>query len=85
MTRTVLQVIRTAGTPTEVGYALLTLSHRPEVLSHGATTQDADGNALDTAILIEADDDGGNGARRYCVRLAGPLDALSSAVEGDQI
>lgn len=83
MARTVLEIIRTAGTSQEVAYALLTLSHRPEIIQHGAIVRDAGGSPLDTLVLVENDDNGGDGARRYSIRCASPDDALSMASAGD--
>lgn len=85
MARTVLEVIRTSGTSQEVAYGILTLSHRPEIIQHGAAVRDAGGSLLDTLVLVENDDNGGDGARRYSIRLASPDDALSVVSAGDRL
>ena len=84
MPRTILQTIRTRGTPQEAAYAILTLAHRPEAARHGATVRDAAGNLLDTVLLVG--DSEGDGGADYGIRLASSeVDPLALASEGDSL
>lgn len=84
MPRTVLQTIRTRGTPQEAAFAILTLAHRPEAARHGAAVQDAAGHVIDTVILVG--DSNHDGGADYGIRLASSeVDPLALASEGDEL
>lgn len=84
MPRTVLATIHTRGTPQELAYGLLALSHRPEIANHVPAVVDASGAPVEALLLIAVDENN-DGGRRYHVRLVGPDDGISSAREGDSI
>jgi hypothetical protein len=84
MPSTVIQVVKPSPlTLTEFAYELLMLAHRPEMATAGAFIEDANGNPLDTIVLLAVTN--GDGGRACSVRFAGPDDEISSTREGDSI
>lgn len=84
MPTTVIQVVKPSSmTLTEFAYELLTLAHRPELASAGAFIEDANGNPLDTIVLLAVTN--GDGGRACSVRFAGPDDPISAASVGEQL